>query len=135
MNKVMMIGNLTSDPTMHTTQNNASVCSFGLAVNDRKRMSDVTKTLFFRVSAWRGLGDACMQYLQKGRKCCVVGSLSTREYEAGNGEKRMSLEIQAEDVEFLPSADALRRAQAPAPQMYAPPDAGFTQVDEDELPF
>ena len=124
MNKVFLIGNLTRDPEMRSTQSGVPVCNFSIAVNRRFR------------------------YLTKGRKVAVTGSIQTRTYEAQDGSKRSAFDIVADEVEFLsanqssgapsgdyhqaPAAPAAPRAQAPA---YAPADAGFTQVDDDELPF
>ena len=102
----------------------------------------------YSLDLWRQLAELCGRYLTKGRKVAVTGSIQTRTYEAQDGSKRSAFDIVADEVEFLsanqssgapsgdyhqaPAAPAAPRAQAPA---YAPADAGFTQVDDDELPF
>ena len=142
MNKVFLIGNLTRDPEMRTTPNGFSVCSFGLAVNRRRKVEGQPDVDFFNVSAWRQLGENCARYLQKGRKVCVVGAVQIRTYDAQDGTKRTVVDVEADDVEFMPSSAGEPRAaggpslSAPAaPSGGMPMETGFTQVDEDELPF
>ena len=142
MNKVFLIGNLTRDPELRTTQTGVSVCSFTIAVN-RRRPSNAEagqpEADFFRVTAWRQLGEICAKYLAKGRKVSVTGTVSASAYTAQDGSARASLEVTADDVEFLTprgevgDVPAAPRAQAPAPA--APQSNGFVQVDDDELPF
>ena len=120
MNKLTIIGNLTKDPELRTTQDGTSVCNFTVAVN-RKKVNGQAEADFFRVSAWRGLGENCSKYLTKGRKVCVVGPVSVRTY-TSNGESRASLEVIAEDVEFLSQKDETTTS-------------GYIQVETDELPF
>lgn len=148
MNKVVLIGNLTRDPELRTTQSGVSVCSFGLAVNRRRKVEGQPEVDFFNITAWRQLGELCARYLSKGRKCCVAGSIQIRNYDAADGTKRTSVDVEAEEVEFLPSASqggaegyaraagtAPAAATPAAPSVAAPVEAGFVQVDEDELPF
>ena len=153
MNKVFLIGNLTRDPELRTTQTGVSVCSFTIAVN-RRRYNNAEagqpEADFFRITAWRQLGEICAKYLAKGRKVSVVGSVSVSTYTGNDGQPRASLEVQADDVEFLSSrndqgdmggysapapAPAARPAAAPANFGSAPQGGGFVQVDEEELPF
>ena len=150
MNKVFLIGNLTRDPELRTTQTGISVCSFTIAVN-RRRSSNADagqpEADFFRVTAWRQLGEICSKYLAKGRKVSVVGSVSVSTYTGNDGQTRANLEVQADDVEFLTprseqgEAPAAYAPAAPAPRANtaaygsAPQGGGFVQVDEEELPF
>lgn len=125
MNKLILIGNLTADPQLRTTPNGVSVCDFTLAVNDRK--GGENNATYFRVTAWRQLGENCHKYLAKGRKAFVSGPVSARTYQAQNGETRVSLEVTAEDVEFLSSRQESGEA--------APQQSGFTPVETRDLPF
>ena len=100
MNKLTIIGNLTKDPEKRTTSTGVNVTSFTVAVNKPKRDSQDQGADFFRVTAWRGLADICAKYLAKGRKVAVVGSVSLHTYQS-NGETKASLEVNADDVEFL----------------------------------
>ncbi|MBR4434717.1 MAG: single-stranded DNA-binding protein [Clostridia bacterium] len=102
MNKIFLIGNLTADPELRTTATGVSVCTMTIAVNRRFASNrEERQTDFFRVSAWRQLGETCSRFLAKGRKVAVVGELSARLYEAKDGSPRVSLEVTAEEVEFL----------------------------------
>ena len=74
----MIIGNLTRDPELRTTQNGKTVCSFSVAVNRRGRrdaQGNQPEADFFRVTAWRALGENCAKFLSKGRKVAVTGSV------------------------------------------------------------
>ena len=143
MNKVILIGNLTRDPETRTTSQGTTLCSFGLAVNRRRKSEGQLDVDFFNVTAWRQLGDLCARYLSKGRKVCVVGQIQIRTYDAQDGTKRTAVDIVADDIEFLSSAQqdggyaphAAAPAAPAAPSGFSPAESGFTQVDEDELPF
>lgn len=154
MNKVFLIGNLTRDPEMRTTQSGVSLCSFTIAVNRRRSNNAEAgqpEADFFRITAWRQLGDICGRYLAKGRKVAVTGTVSASAYIGQDGQARAGLEVQADDVEFLtPKGDnggdagayaaPAAPAQAPRPANNAgygsaPQGGGFVQVDEEELPF
>ena len=128
MNKLIIIGNLTKDPELRTTATGLSVCSFTVAVNRRKGNNE-QETDFFNVTAWRERGETCAKYLSKGKKVCVVGSVSVRTYETQNGKHGANLEVTADDVEFL--TPRTETATAPAPVA----EGGFQQVETDELPF
>ncbi|MDD3410336.1 MAG: single-stranded DNA-binding protein [Eubacteriales bacterium] len=105
MNKLFIIGNLTRDPDLRTTQSGISVCSFTIAVNRRRKVEGQPEADFFRVTTWRGTAESCAKYLTKGRKVAVVGAVSVQTYENKDGETRASLEIEADDVEFLTTKD------------------------------
>ena len=140
MNKLTIIGNLTRDPELRTTSNGVSVCDFTVAVNRRNRRDDQgqPEADFFRVSAWRQLGENCAKFLSKGRKVCVIGPVSARSYTANDGSARVSLEVTADDVEFLSPKGETEGAgsySAPAASPAEPQAAGFTAVETDELPF
>jgi single-strand DNA-binding protein len=144
MNKLTIIGNLTRDPELRTTSTGVNVCDFTVAVNRRNRNRDAQngqpEADFFRVSAWRERGELCAKYLAKGRKVCVIGPVSVRTYQANDGTTRASLEVTADEVEFLSSrndADAAGGYSAPAADAPSaePQAAGFTAVETDELPF
>lgn len=102
MNKVFLIGNLTRDPELTETSGGVSVCRFSIAVNRNYSGSDgERKTDFFNVTAWRGLGETVSRYAKKGNKVAVSGSIELRNYEDNQGVKRTSVDIIAQDVEFL----------------------------------
>ena len=139
MNKITLIGNLTHDPEVRSTPSGVTVCTFTIAVNRRfANQSGERQTDFFRINAWRQLGDTCARYLQKGRKVAVIGELQARTYEAKDGTTRMSLDVSADEVEFLTpkaSDDSGSGYSAPRPSAPAQDLAGFTDINADDLPF
>lgn len=136
MNKVFIVGNLTRDPELRTVRDGIAVCSFTVAVNRRNRGAEAGQpdADYFRVTTWRGLAENCGRYLAKGRKVAVTGSVSVSIYTANDGSTRASLDVTADDVEFLtPKSEGA--APAAVPQEKRDPQSGFVQVDDDELPF
>lgn len=132
MNRTILIGNLTNDPETRTMPNGNTVCSFTLAVN-RKKAAEPT-TDFFRINAWRNLGEVCGRCLTKGKKVAVIGELHPRLYEDKTGKTRLSLDVEADEVEFLsPKENAETKPQKPAEQTDTL--AGFTDIRSDDLPF
>ena len=118
MNKVILIGNLTRDPdpirTIPGKNGNPSidVCSFTIAVNRRGVKTEDEQTAdFFRINAWRGLAQSCHNYLSKGKKVSVIGELQARLYESKEGKTQLSLDVHADEVEFLsPKGDATKQS-------------------------
>lgn len=128
MNKIIIIGNLTGDPAIRTTRDGISVCDFTVAVNGHRKEDPAQ---FFRVSVWRQLGENCHKYLAKGRKVCVSGAVSAHTYQGNDGATRVSLDIQANEVEFLSPASGDSQQQS-APEAQQPV---YTPVTNDDLPF
>lgn len=102
LNRTILIGRLTKDPELRSTQSGTSVCTFTLAVdrgfttNDGKKETD-----FIPVVTWKGLADNCAKNLAKGKMVAVDGRLQIRTYEASDGSKRTIAEVIAETVRFL----------------------------------
>lgn len=114
MNKLHIIGNLTADPELRTTPNGKDVCTFNVAVNRRKKVEGQPDADFFRVSAWNDFGKNCHKYLSKGKKVSVVGPVSVHTFTKNSGEPGASLEVFAEDVEFLsPKGDGMTPVNDP----------------------
>ena len=131
MNKITLIGNLTADPTLRATQSGTSVCQFTIAVNRRFPGPDGQKqTDFFRINTWRQLAENCNKYLAKGKKVAIVGELQARTYTANDGTTRMSLDVSADEVEFLSPKDE----EKPRQMTPADPDK-FDDISSDDLPF
>lgn len=135
MNRITLIGNLTNDPETRTTPNGNTVCSFVLAVN-RKKAAEPT-TDFFRINAWRNLGEVCGRCLSKGKKVAVVGELQARTYEDKQGKTRLSLDVSADEVEFLsPKEEKPKKEKENSDGYDNPADLnGFTVFRSDDLPF
>ena len=145
MNKAILVGNLTRDPEVRNTPSGVSCTTFTVACNRRfVNQQGVREADFINCVAWRQNADFVARYLTKGSKVAVEGSIQTRSYDAQDGTKRYVTEIIADNVEFLGSRDDAARggdysapapAAAPAPRAAAPANAGFAEVDDDELPF
>lgn len=137
MNRLTIIGNLTRDPELRTTTSGVNVCTFTVAVNRRKHRDNEPEADFFKVTAWRERGETCAKYLAKGRKVCVIGPVSVSTFTGNDGQTRCSLDVTADEVEFLSSRNENDAPQAQEPQQKVDAQTGFTQVemDTDELPF
>ena len=135
MNKVILIGNLTRDVELTTTSNGTSIAKFSLAVNRNFKNSEGERDAdFINIIAWRELGERCAEYLAKGKKAGVVGSIQSRSYETQDGDKRYVTEVVASEVEFLTPRGNDRDEPA------APPQGKKTYkelepVEDDDLPF
>jgi single-strand DNA-binding protein len=130
MNKVILIGNLTKDPELTTTNNGISVCKFAIAVSRRfVGASGERETDFLNIVVWRGQAENCHKYLKKGSKCAVVGTIQSRSYDAQDGTKRYITEIVAEEVEFLSSKNSGDISTGKEEITELKP------IDDDSLPF
>lgn len=135
MNRITLIGNLTNDPEIRSTQTGKNVCTFTIAVN-RKKVSE-PQTDFFRINAWNGLADTCARFLTKGKKVAVVGELQARTYEDKQGKTRLSLDVSADEVEFLsPKEEKPKKEKENSDGYDNPADlTGFSDIRSDDLPF
>lgn len=139
MNRVFMIGNLTKDPEVATTSNDLVNCKFTLAVSRRYGSKE---TDFFSVICWRAMAENCGKYLRKGSKVGICGSIQNKNYETSDGQKRYSVEIVADEVQFLStkSDDLNELPESAAPAIPAKRSsakiADLKPVEGDEdLPF
>lgn len=154
MNKAILIGNLTRDPETRTTSSGLAVCSFTLAVNRKfTNQQGVREADFIPIVTWRQTAELCARYLSKGRKVAVIGTIQTRSYDAQDGTKRYVTEVVADEVEFIgsqqgqssgrddvppppePTGGSYNAQQSYSAPSYQQPTGGFSEVDDDELPF
>ncbi len=139
MNKVILIGNLTRDPELSTTNSGVSVCRFGIAVQRNFQNNEGERDVdFFNIVVWRAKGENCHKFLKKGSKCAVIGRLQNSSYEANDGTKRTVTDIVADDVEFLGSRNTDGSETTSAPRPTSAPKAETTElepIDDDSLPF
>ena len=140
MTKVLLIGNLTRDPELTETAGGVSVCRFGVAVN-RYSGQEERQTDFYNVAAWRRLGETVARYTKKGHKIAVYGDLQIRQYEGNDGVRRTSVDVVAQDVEFLTpkqqSGDDFYDAPAANPQGAASKRKPALEAfdDDGDIPF
>jgi len=142
--KVMIIGNLGRDPEMRYTPNGRPVTEFSVAVNQSTKNQQtgewVEATDWFRVTVWGDRAERTAEQLRKGNRVFVEGRFRTREYDARDGQKRVSLEITADSVVSLDrnepaDAGAFGGGEPAArPTRQAPP-ARPSDDDLDDLPF
>ena len=119
LNKVIMIGNVGTDPEMRYTPSGSAVTDFRLAVTRRFSTRDGNQqeeTEWFTVTAWERLADTVNQYVTKGMKVYVEGRLKSSPWTTKDGELRAGNEITANDVRFLdrpPAAGSEAAGEAP----------------------
>lgn len=151
LNKVFLIGNLTRDPELRYIPSGTAVASFGLATNRTYKASSGEKkqeTCFVRIVVWGRMAEICGEYLSKGSPVFVEGRLQYRSWDSSNGEKRNTLEVRAERIQFLGRQakagetqtnqtapeeieDINLDAEIPEPNM----NSGAKTKKEDEVPF
>ena len=122
LNKVLLLGRLTSDVELERTPSNVAVCSFTLAVNRRFNRK---QTDFIDCVAWRNTAEHLSKYFSKGQQLVACGSLETRTWEDKNGNKRKSVEVNVDEVHFADSKKANNE----------PVFAEMDEDDSDDLPF
>jgi len=131
LNKVILIGNVGSDPEMHYTPNGKPVTSFSMATNRRYTASSgesKEETDWFRITVWGKQAESCNQFLSKGRQVYVEGRLHARDWEGKDGQMRTSLEVTANRVLFLGKPGAV----APLPEEGVPEEG---EIEPEDIPF
>lgn len=133
LNKVILIGNLTADPEVKQTQSGLSVVSFTIAVNRRAGKDAEQKTDFINIVAWRKTAEFVGQYFKKGKPILVCGAIQTRSYKDKNDNKRIAVEVLADEVGFVESKAA---SEAPSgtyePEAYSAPKMDTWTVNPNE---
>ena len=114
-----MTGNLTRDPELRFTQEGVPVANFPIAVNRVRSKREAVD--FFNVSCWRELGERVANYKKKGDPIVVEGRLQYRTWQTPDGTKRSTVEVVANNVQFLSRrGDPQQQAEAPASVNKAP---------------
>lgn len=132
LNKVMIIGNLGSEPEMRFTPNGRPVTSFRVATNRAYSTPEGERkeeTEWFTVVTWNKLAEQCNQFLTKGRLIFAEGRLHTRMWESQDGQKHSRTEIIANRVTFLD------RQAAALPEERVVEEAGPDVLDPEDIPF
>ena len=105
INRVIITGNLTSDPELRSLPSGTSVCKLRVAVNTRRKDGQSGEWRdfpnYFDVTVWGAQGENCARYLAKGRPVALDGRLEWREWETQDGNKRQAVDIVADTVQFL----------------------------------
>lgn len=154
LNACILMGRLTADPELRTTQNGKSVTSFSMAVERDFQQDGERQADFIDVVAWRGTAEFICKYFRKGRMLAIQGHIQTRTYTDKDGNKRKAVEVVADKVSFTgekaePSEHEPSRIEGYEPagktrNPVAAPDVGYesgTPADfaevpsDDDLPF
>jgi single-strand DNA-binding protein len=143
INRVIITGNLTRDPELRSTNSGTAVCSLRIASNSSMKDSSgnwVEKPNFFDVTVWGGQGENCARYLAKGRPVAIDGRLNWREWQDQQGNKRQSVDIIADSVQFLGSREGGENGGRFTPQSDVPADTGdfapaSAGATDDDIPF
>ena len=142
LNRIIIMGRLTKDPELRSTNGGVSVTSFTLAVDrDFKGQNGEKTTDFIDVVAWRNTAEFVCKYFSKGRMAVAEGRLQIREWKDKEGNNRRNAEIQAENVYFADSkrdVDTYSSSGNTSPSGYgAPEPSGFSEIDDKggDLPF
>ena len=141
LNKVLLIGNLTKDPELRYTPNGTAVTNLRIAVN--RKFKDRTgelkeDTCFVTVTAWDKQAEICNQYLHKGRAVFVEGILQSRSWETNDGQKRSTIDVRAERIQFLgppkveggqgaPSEGGAKDTHEPQDEVISPEDIAWEE--------
>ena len=112
MNKIILVGNVSTDPEVKATQSGASLCTFNLADNNGDN------TTFYRIAAWNKLSDICEKHVKKGMKLFVLGELKASVFESSK-KSFLNLDVTAEKVEFF----------------YQRKEESFSGIHASDLPF
>ena len=102
INNVVLVGRLTRDPELKTTNSGTSVCSFTVAVDNRQKNPDGTKSAsFIPCTAFQQSADNMSKFLKKGSLVGIVGRLNQRSYQNKDNVKVTVIEVLCDSVQFL----------------------------------
>lgn len=135
MNRVILIGRLTAKPELRYTGSNLPYTRFSIAVDRTfNNAQGERETDFFNIVVWRKQAENVCNFLNKGSLVCVEGRLQQNNYDDKDGNKRSTVEVVADNVQFLESKSQ-RQASADAPTPYDYQDNVTNNVDIENDPF
>ena len=132
-NKVILIGNMCSDPELKQSTSGVSVCSFSIAVN--RKMAKNGEVDFINIQTWRQTAEFVAKYFTKGKPILVCGQLQTRSWTDNQGQKRYATEVVADEVSFVGASEEKK----PSPNVPYVPNEYQSKMEEvpndGDLPF
>ncbi|MCK5044419.1 single-stranded DNA-binding protein [Candidatus Parcubacteria bacterium] len=141
LNKVILVGRVTSDPESKTIPSGQSVCSFGMATNmvwSDQNSQKQEKTEFHNIVLWRKLAEIASQFLTKGSLVLIEGRLQTRSWQDSSGNKRYRTEIIGEKMQLGPKSFAKTNppppTQQPAPSANERKEEDIPVIEEEDAP-
>ena len=135
VNKVILLGNLGSEPELKYTPSGKAVANFSLATSEQWTKKDGEKnekTEWHRIVAWDRLGEICGEYLHKGKQVYIEGRIQTRAWEDREGNKRYTTEIVAHTMKMLGASGGGGKAASPEERF---PNEEPISIPEDDIPF
>jgi single-strand DNA-binding protein len=132
LNRVELLGRLGGDPKINYMQDGQAQSTLSIATNQiwkDKEGNEAVKTDWHRVVAWGKLAEVCRDYLKKGSKVHIEGSLHTREYSDKDGQKKFITEVKLKNLLMLGSPEKTSIDNALKEYFDAVP------VEDDGLPF
>ena len=139
MNRVMLIGRLTAKPELRYTGSNIPYARFSVAINRTFSNSQGQReTDFINVVIWRKQAENVCNFLDKGSLVSVEGRLQSNSYDDKDGNKRYSLDVVADNVQFLESKSQAQSRQNSSNQSVTPydyQDVPMNDVNVDNDPF
>ena len=144
VNKVILVGNLGSDPEVRTIESGAKVANFSIATSERfkdKNGNPVERTEWHNIVLWRGLAEIAEKYLKKGSQVFIEGKLRTRSWDDQNGNKRYTTEVLGDNMTLLGrpdggSSSSNSASSSPTQNQVNEPQGGSSLDDiDDDLPF
>ncbi len=139
INKVILIGNLGSDPEVRTLESGVKVANFNIATNEtfkNKNGAKQERTEWHRIVLWRNLAEIAETYLKKGDRIYIEGRIRTRQWEDKDGVKKYTTEVYGDNMVMLGT-----KAHDASQDQSSPPDENIPKNDqeppegEDDLPF
>lgn len=139
-NKVILIGNMTSDPELKQTTSGISVCTFSIAVNRKFSKEGEQACDFIAIQTWRQTAEFVSKYFKKGMPILICGQLQTRTWTDNQGQKRYATEVVADEVTFVNAREgsdgANIKTSTYTPSAYGGNNTQFEEVPNDgDLPF
>jgi len=143
LNHIAIMGRLTRDPELRSTNSGTAVATFTLAVDRDYKGSDGEKqTDFIECVAWRSTAEFISKYFSKGRMAVVVGALHSRKWQDKQGNNRTTWEVKVDNIYFGESkreSDGSAQYQStpgnPAPASQPSAYDGFEEIEDEDLPF
>src|SRR5580704_6571343 len=134
INRVVLVGRLTSDPELRALPSGTSVCGLRIACNGVRKSPEgdyTEKPNFFAVSVFGAAGESVHRYMSRGRRVAVDGRLDWHEWETPEGAKRQAVEIVAESVQFLDGRGDHGDSNEPSSDDQGSLDAGSSEEERE----
>jgi single-strand DNA-binding protein len=135
LNKVFLIGNLTRDPELRYIPSGSAVATFTIGVNRVWKTPTGEKkeqATFIRIVVWGRRAEVCGEYLTKGSPVFVEGRMQSRDWQTQDGQKRNTVEVVADNIQFMSRGSGAAKQGAPAGKQAAvPEDIGSIDLNEE----